>query len=132
MYRKMLVALVAVFALAVTTLAVGDNILSAGRIRLLNGGALSWLQRVTSSGQVQFWDNVNSRVVFTIDDNSGAIGPRSQTTAQIAALTPPQAGLMVYNSSIKSLCVSTGTVIGAWAVAAATSTTMTVPMNCGG
>ena len=109
-----MLALSFVFGLSLGGWAIGDNILSASRIKLFNSGSYAWLMRVASNGQLQFWDNVNGRIALTIDDNTGGIGLRSRTSAQIREITPTQAGLVIYNSSGAGLCVSSGTGNGAW------------------
>lgn len=42
------------------------------------------------------------------------------TTAQIQALTPDAAGYLVYNTTLKEICVSTGTTIQAFQIVGST------------
>lgn len=112
---QILAAFVFAVTVSLTVQAVGDQILSAGKIRLMNGGAVSWLERVNSAGQVQFWDNVNSRNVLVLDDNTGGVILSSAaTTAQLVAMVPPAINIWKFNSQTQHLVYSTGTAAGNW------------------
>lgn len=57
----------------------------------------------------------------------GQLGLLNQTTTQMLTLTPAcpdaKAGCMIYSSTNKELCVSSGTAVGAWVQASTTTAT---------
>ncbi len=66
------------------------------------------------NGSAQFGAGV-TKSTFTAE---GYWQPRSMTTAEIQAATPTVIGAVVYNSILKNICFSTGTVNpGDWAIA---------------
>ncbi len=48
----------------------------------------------------------------TVNVTSNLLGLYTRTTAQIAAIAPPAVGMMLYNSDLAEICVSTGTSAG--------------------
>ncbi|MDA8131767.1 MAG: hypothetical protein M0011_09735 [Elusimicrobia bacterium] len=76
-------------------------------------GASSPQARLDVNGSAQFGSGT-SKSTFTAE---GYWQPRSMTTAQLQAASPPAVGAVVFNSSISDLCVSTGTAAGQWALA---------------
>lgn len=70
--------------------------------------------RLDVNGSAQFGAGV-TKSTFTAE---GYWQPRSMTTAEIQAATPTVIGAVVYNSILKNICFSTGTVNpGDWAIA---------------
>ncbi|KAF0127547.1 MAG: hypothetical protein FD189_21 [Elusimicrobia bacterium] len=68
---------------------------------------------LTVTGAANF-GSLPTKSTFTAD---GFWQPRAMTTTELRAATPPGIGLVVYNSTIPDLCVSTGTATaGAWAL----------------
>ena len=68
------------------------------------------------------WEDANYRQGLGLKLNTA-------TTAVISASTPAVAGLLIYNSTINGLCVSTGTALDAY-VLIATGTAGTTPRGC--
>ena len=77
--------------------------------------------RLDVNGSAQFGAGVN-KSTFTA---AGFWLPRSMTTAELQAAggTPPSPGAVAFNSSIKDLCVSTGSAVGQWALMGSKSAT---------
>ncbi|PJA14461.1 MAG: hypothetical protein COX65_05655 [Elusimicrobia bacterium CG_4_10_14_0_2_um_filter_56_8] len=76
-------------------------------------GTSSPQARLDVNGSAQFGSGLN-RSTFTAE---GFWLPRAMTTAEMQAASPPVVGAVLLNSSIKDLCVSTGTAVGQWALA---------------
>ena len=80
-----------------------------GRVGL---GAASPETTLDVNGSAQFGSGVN-KSTFTAD---GFWMPRSMDTLALQSEPPPAIGVVVFNSSINDLCVSTGTAVGQWAL----------------
>jgi hypothetical protein len=53
---------------------------------------------------------------------NGTIPSSAYTSAQLGAATPPALGIMVFDSTLNEICLSTGTTVGSWGCAAFTGT----------
>lgn len=98
-----------------------DQSFWAGRINWMVSGALNFIERVNSSGQLVIYNNTTGDESLNIDDADGSALLRSRTSAQIGVLTPTRTGALIVNSSVNALCIATSTVQGGWVVVGSTA-----------
>lgn len=84
------------------------------RLNWMSGAALNFIQRTNSNGQLIIYNNTTGDNAMTIDDGTGGMILRSRTSTQLGTQTPSAAGELIFNSSANTLCVSSGTGVGAY------------------
>ena len=126
--KKVILALLAgVFIAAGYVYATNDSIQS-----LHVNGTEVW--RIDEEGDVTAAGSITAPDITATDDVSvgGEFNMWSRTLAQINALTPTAAGRMVFCSDCtrSSVCISTGTGTGAWAIAVSTGVNTYKDIDC--
>ncbi len=89
------------------------NILGSGNVGIGNVSPATKLH--LSSGTLTIDGNVGPQANFTGTVSGSGVGIPSLTTAQVQASTPSRAGVLLYNSDLSVVCVSTGTTIQGYA-----------------
>lgn len=85
-----------------------------GVLRVLASGSVAWRMEVVSNA-LTFTDNVTSGAAqLKLYPNNGGLGLQSRTDANLQTDAPGAAGALIWNSTAKAVCVSTGTGAGAY------------------
>lgn len=112
--RKNLFNIIAVLGLASIAGAAVWSSLEADRYKLTNSGVLAFTADVDSNGAAVVNDITGKNGPSLKVNQGGGVVLSSFSATQLISKTPKSVGELVYNSTIKTVCISSGTGIGAW------------------
>lgn len=124
-FQACLVVLTFVLGLGVGNAIWPDSEVDFGVARILRNGLAAWKIGAVVGADFDVVENTNlGATVLSLDATDGSMSIRARTSTQLSTLAPSAADEMVMNTTVHSLCISTGTGAGAW-VSPSTSTVYT-------
>lgn len=111
-----LTVLIGVLSFRVAVGAWPDPEADLGFLRILNGGSVTWKIGAAGNNNLSFIDNATSgtTVLTLYPGAAGGLGIASRTDTQLTTDVPGAKGVLVFDSTTSSVCVSSGTGGGAW------------------
>ena len=97
-----------------------DPVADVGVLRVLLNGVQRFRVETNSSGDLLVNETLNTNGNAFVVRTKGGFAPLQRTTTQIQSLTGGTADDIIYNTSLHTLCRSSGTAAGSWVIIGST------------